>query len=51
MIKLKKGTLFTMGLMAGMLGSLSAMYFMNKEEADKAIKKTVNDAKKMIEKM
>jgi len=50
-IKLKKATIFTMGLMAGMLGSLGAMYFMNKEEADKAIKKTVNDAKKMIEKM
>ena len=40
-----------MGLMTGMITSLTASYLMNKDVFDKKIKKTVNEAKKMVEKM
>ena len=40
-----------MGLMNGIFASLGSTYLMNKDVFDKKIKKTVNDAKKMVEKM
>lgn len=50
MIKLKSSTSFLLGTMIGGGLSMGAYYLMNKETADKNIKKAIKDTKNMIEK-
>lgn len=47
---MKNSTYFIMGSLAGGMMALGAAYIMNKDYADKKIKKTVKDAKNLIDK-
>ena len=47
---MKNSTYFIVGSLAGSMMSLGAIYLMNKDYADRKIKKTVKDAKNLIDK-